>query len=125
MTIGKLAEAAGIGVETVRYYQRIGLIEEPSKPDSGYRQYPEGALERIRFIRKAKDLGFSLKDVKELLTLRHEPDVCEEVCHTAERIRTEIRDRIRDLERLELTLSELLARSGKNSECPVLKALEP
>jgi MerR family mercuric resistance operon transcriptional regulator len=67
MTIGRLAQAAGVHVETIRYYQRIGLIPEPQKPQGGHRRYPPAALERIAFIRRAQQLGFSLEEVKKLL----------------------------------------------------------
>ena len=69
MTIGRLAELADVNVETVRYYQRRGLIHEPHKPPSGQRSYPESALSRIGFIRRAQRLGFTLAEVKELLRL--------------------------------------------------------
>ncbi|NIA07441.1 MAG: MerR family transcriptional regulator [Actinobacteria bacterium] len=65
-TIGKVARHAGVGVETVRFYEREGLIEEPPRKESGYRQYPEQTVCRIRFIRRAKELGFSLREIKEL-----------------------------------------------------------
>jgi MerR family mercuric resistance operon transcriptional regulator len=67
MTIGRLAKAAGVHVETIRYYQRIGLIPEPQKPQGGHRRYPPSATERITFIRRAQQLGFSLEEVKKLL----------------------------------------------------------
>jgi MerR family mercuric resistance operon transcriptional regulator len=67
MTIGRLAKAAGVHVETIRYYQRIGLIPEPHKPHEGHRRYPPAVMERINFIRKAQQLGFSLDEVKKLL----------------------------------------------------------
>lgn len=68
MTIGRLAIAAGVHVETIRYYQRIGLIPEPQKPQGGHRRYPPAVMERINFIRRAQQLGFSLEEVKKLLS---------------------------------------------------------
>ena len=68
MTIGRLAQAAGVHVETIRYYQRIGLIPEPQKPQGGHRRYAPAVMERINFIRRAQQLGFSLEEVKKLLT---------------------------------------------------------
>lgn len=68
MTIGRLAKAAGVHVETIRYYQRIGLIPEPQKPHGGHRRYSPAAMERINFIRHAQQLGFSLEEVKKLLS---------------------------------------------------------
>ena len=68
-TIGKLAKHAKVGVETIRYYQNLGLLQEPQKPDAGYRQYPKEALERLHFIKRAQELGFSLKEISRLLAL--------------------------------------------------------
>ena len=74
MTISRAAQAAGVGVETVRFYERKDLIEQPPKPAaSGFRSYPEETIERIRFIRQAQELGFSLREVRELLELRADP----------------------------------------------------
>ena len=70
LTIGQLARRAGVGVETVRFYERKGLLEEPSRRPSGYRQYDEGVVDRLRFIRRGKELGFTLGEIKELLSLR-------------------------------------------------------
>ncbi len=66
LTIGKVAKQAGIGVETIRFYERIGLLEEPPRNGSGYRQYSPEAVVKLRFIKKAKQLGFSLKEIEEL-----------------------------------------------------------
>ncbi len=70
-TIGKLAKHANVGVETIRYYQNFGLLQEPPKPENGYRQYPVEALERLHFIKRAQELGFSLKEISKLLALGH------------------------------------------------------
>jgi DNA-binding transcriptional MerR regulator len=70
LSIGKVARRAGIGVETIRFYEREGLLAAPARRDSGYRLYPERVIGRIRFIRRAKELGFSLKEIKELLQLK-------------------------------------------------------
>ena len=68
-TIGRLAKHAKVGVETIRYYQNFGLLQEPPKPNSGYRQYPKVAVERLHFIKRAQELGFSLKEIRRLLAL--------------------------------------------------------
>lgn len=73
LTIGKVARLAEVGVETIRFYEREGLIEEPSRGESGYRQYPKETIQRLRFIKRAKDLGFTLREIKELLALRLDP----------------------------------------------------
>ncbi len=74
LTIGKVARRAGVGVETIRFYEREGLITAPSRGVSGYRRYPEETVSRIRFVRRAKALGFSLREVRELLSLRVDPE---------------------------------------------------
>ncbi len=74
LTIGQVAKRSGIGLETVRFYERKGLVEEPPRTVSGYRQYPEDVVSRIRFIRRAKELGFKLSEISELLSLRVDPD---------------------------------------------------
>jgi len=80
LTIGQVAKRSGIGLETVRFYERKGLVEEPPRTDSGYRQYPENVVARIRFIRRAKELGFKLSEISELLSLRVDPDsTCSDV----------------------------------------------
>jgi MerR family copper efflux transcriptional regulator len=74
MTIGRAAQRAGVGVETIRFYERRGLIQQPARPQSGgYRLYDEDVVERIRFIRQAQELGFSLREIAELLSLRADP----------------------------------------------------
>ncbi len=73
LSIGRVARRAGVGVETVRFYERQGLIEEPPRRMSGYREYDEDVVSRLGFIRRAKELGFTLKEIKELLSLRRDP----------------------------------------------------
>jgi MerR family mercuric resistance operon transcriptional regulator len=74
LTIGQLARQAGVGVETIRFYEREGLLAEPGRLPSGYRQYPPDAVERVKFIRRAQRLGFTLRESRELLDLRDDPD---------------------------------------------------
>lgn len=73
LTIGQVARQAGVGVETVRFYERQGLLAPPERTTSGYRQYEEEAIWRLRFIRRAKELGFTLNEIKELLSMRRQP----------------------------------------------------
>ncbi|MBK6517999.1 MAG: MerR family DNA-binding protein [Polyangiaceae bacterium] len=128
LTIGGVAKGAEVGVETVRFYEREGLIPEPPRRRSGYRQYPADTVRRVRFIRRAKELGFTLKEISELLSLRVDPrTTCAEVRALA---RTKIEDvdqRIHELERMKAVL-ERLARAcrgtGPTSECPILDALD-
>ena len=128
LTIGQVARQAGIGVETVRFYEREGLLQEPSRRASGYRQYPEDVVARLRFIRRAKELGFSLKEIKELLALRVDPTTtCWEVKEQAEAKITDIDGKIASLLRMKRALVKLTATcrgQGPTSECPILDALD-
>jgi len=73
LTIGKLAKQAGVGIETIRFYERQGLLNTPARTDANYRVYDSREISRLRFIRRAKDLGFTLREIKELFALRHDP----------------------------------------------------
>jgi len=106
MTIGTLARRAGVNVETVRYYQRIGLLREPPKPAQGYRRYPPDDVSRIHFIKRAQELGFSLKEVAELLELND--GSCATARRMAEQKRGQIAARIDDLKRMHTTLSAMI-----------------
>jgi MerR family mercuric resistance operon transcriptional regulator len=128
MTIGQLARRAGVGVETVRFYERRGLLATPARKTSGYRLYGEEVVGRLRFIRRAKELGFSLKEVAELLALRVEPDTtCAEVRRRAEGKIADIEDRIQTLQRMKQALARVTRECkgrGPTSECPILDALD-
>jgi MerR family mercuric resistance operon transcriptional regulator len=124
LTIGHLAKAAGVNVETVRYYQRIGLITEPVKPAQGYRIYPEESLVRIKFIKRAQQLGFSLKEIEELLELGE--GHCDDIRLRAEEKRTQVDNQIKDLKKLRATLNELIDschKTGKSSQCAIVETL--
>lgn len=124
LTISRLAQQAGVGVETVRYYQRIGLIAEPVKPASGYRIYPAETLSRLRFVQRAKQLGFSLAEISELLEL--DDAACSETRGLAERKLELIQAKIEDLETMAGVLREMI-KSCKNhdaqSACPIIQSL--
>ncbi len=128
LTIGKVAHLAGVGVETVRFYERRGLIPVPPRRESGYRQYPRETVSRIQFIKRAKALGFTLREIGELLSLRIDPETtCRDMQDRARIKIAEIDGRIKTLERIRRTLVQLTdACHGKASvsECPVLEALE-
>ncbi len=128
LTIGEIAKRAGIGLATVRFYERKGLIEEPPRTDSGYRQYPEDVVARLRFISRAKDLGFSLKEIAELFSLRVDPDTtCADIKRRAEAKITTIEEKIRDMQGIQGALSKLAAScsgSGPAGDCPILEALD-
>jgi len=124
LTISHLARQAGIGVETIRYYERNGLITQPAKPDKGYRVYPENTLLRLKFIRRAKQLGFSLKEIKDLLLL--DEANCRQTRDVADHKLAETRLKIRDLQALEQKLEDLLHACQTNTEgqsCPIIDVL--
>lgn len=128
-TIGRAADAAGVGVETVRFYERRGLIAQPPKPaDGGPREYDAAAVARIRFIREAQELGFSLGEIDELLSLRAAPDAdCAEVRARAVVKRDEVAAKIAELVRIRAALEDLIDRcpgSGDVDGCTILDLLE-
>ncbi len=125
LTIGRLAEQAGVNIETIRYYQRVGLVSEPPKPVQGYRIYPAGAVFRISFIKRAKDLGFTLREITELLSL-NDGD-CSEARAMAEQKREMIETRVRDLLRIQEALDTLITACRKSetacASCALIKTL--
>lgn len=128
LTIGEVANRSGIGIETIRFYERKGLIDDPPRTVSGYRQYPEDVILKLRFIRQAKQLGFSLQDIKELLALRIEPGVtCKDIkARTTSKI-SEIEEKIQILLKMKKVLTTLdtsCKGRGPISSCPILAALE-
>ena len=124
LTISRLANRVGVGVETIRYYQRIGLLHEPEKPMQGYRVYPETAVSRLRFIQKAKTLGFTLNEIADLLALENRS--CGDAQQIAQRKLEVIQSRIEDLNRITKVLNDLLAACADNrhtDSCPIIDAL--
>ena len=128
MTIGTLADAAGVNVPTVRYYERRGIIPEPPRTDSGYRQYDEAVVDRIRFIRRAQDLGFTLEEIEDLLALTvQDSEACEGVEQATRAKQESVDAKIAELERLRAILARLVdsCRDRETTEpCPVLAMLE-
>ena len=119
-TISKAAQRAGVGIETIRYYQRRGLIEEPAKPVEGYRLYPEQTIARVRFIKRAQELGFSLKEVKTLVELGDEK--CLETRDLAVLKLELVETKIRDLQSIENNLRDLIRYCDTRREdeaCPL------
>lgn len=127
LSIGQVADRAGIGVETVRFYERQGLIEEPPRRDSGYRQFPESVLYRLHFIRKARELGFSLPEIKELLSLGVDSSsVCAQVQERVDQKLAHVGEKIAELERIQAALTEVLeeCKKGPSSDgCQFLDVL--
>lgn len=109
--ISKAAEQAGVGVETIRFYERRGLIEQPPKPEgAGHRQYPAETVKRIRFIRQAQQIGFSLSEVQELLSLRADPSAdCDDIRSRAAAKVEEVDRKIAELEQIRGALQEVIA----------------
>jgi MerR family mercuric resistance operon transcriptional regulator len=124
-TIGDVADAAGVGVETVRYYERRGLVPQPSRGLRSYRRYGSGHVNRIRFIKRAQALGFSLEEIATLLKLEDGTDRRSIRRIAAERLE-ETRRRIADLKRIEHGLAHLLHECETHSKaprCPIISAI--
>lgn len=128
MKTGDLARAAGVNVQTLRYYERLGLLPPPGRTRSGYREYAPQDLRRLRFILRAKELGFTLKEVGELLDLRVDPRrAAADVRDRATRRLRTIDAKIRDLRRIRRALRELVDRCeahGAPHECALIHAIE-
>jgi Hg(II)-responsive transcriptional regulator len=127
LSIGQVARKAGVGVETVRFYEREGLLEEPPRRASGYRQYSEQVVTRLRFIKRAQQLGFSLKEISELLLLRVDDQTsCEEVKLRTEAKLAEVERKMVELQRMRqalLQVHSLCTGQGLTGPCPMLDAL--
>lgn len=128
LTIGHLARESGVNLETVRYYERRGLLPKPPRSASGYRLFPIEAKRRLRFIQRAKELGFSLSEVRELLSLRVSPSgTSAQIRRRAEAKIADIQSKIRSLESMEKTLQKLTKSCtgcGPITECPILESLD-
>lgn len=125
LTIGRLAERAGVHRETIRYYEREGLVPQPGRTPGGHRIYGEPDVERLQFIRRARELGFTLSEVRQLIDLSGEQQQCREVRQVAELHLDEVRQKIRDLKSLETALRDLTrrCRNTPDSKCPIVEAL--
>lgn len=127
-SIGQVARRAGVGVETVRFYEREGLLEVPVRRASGYRQYSEEAIKRIRFIKRTQQLGFSLKEIAELLMLRVDgQSSCEQVKERAAAKIAEVEQKMIELQHMRqalLRVASLCQEAAPKSHCPMLDALD-
>lgn len=123
-TIGVLASQAGVSVETIRYYQRRKLLAEPAKPTKGVRRYSGNDVERVRFIKSAQKLGFTLEEIAELLRL-DDGAHCRDAREIGERKLRDVRDKLADLERMRIALTQLLTACDKGDRvtCPLIAAL--
>lgn len=125
LTIGKLAEAAGVNIETVRYYQRLGLLDEPEKPSSGYRRYSHQQAKRLHFIKRAQGLGFTLSEVGGLLRLES-ACLCADKRELAARKLALIQQRMADLAAMQEALTGLIRQcdAGDGGDaCPIIEVL--
>lgn len=124
---GEVAEQAGVNVETLRFYEREGILPEPPRRTSGYREYPPGTVNLIRFIKRAQELGFSLREVKELLSLRNVPRrAAKRASRLVESKIAEIDHKIRDLNAMREALDDLRCACDANSSpsaCPIIESL--
>lgn len=127
ITIGAVARRAGVGIDTIRYYERMSLLPKPQRRLSGYRDYGPDAVERLRFIRRAKDLGFTLEEIRELLALSTDRERgVKTVKQRAEAQLDEVEQRIRELQRMKRGLKQLIDACpghGALEHCPILRAL--
>lgn len=127
LTRGQVARLSGLAIETVRFYEKQGLIGEPPRSEAGYRQYSEREVLQLRFIKRAKELGFSLKEIADLLELQDNPKTgMAAVRARAEAKIADIDKKIADLTKLRATLAALAkacSEKGATTECPIIEAL--
>ena len=126
-TISSLAQAAGVNVETIRFYQRRGLLAEPAKPLGGIRRYGEAEVARVLFIKAAQRIGFTLDEIAQLLQL-DDGTQCKEARAIAELKLADVRQRLQDLQRIEAALAQLVDRCASRRgqvSCPLIAALQP
>jgi len=127
MRIGAAAEQAGVNVQTLRYYERRGLLPRPPRRTSGYREFPDEAVRVVRFVKRAQDLGFTLDEIEELLKLRNDRRRDRGRIRTVagKRVR-EIEGKIAELQAMKQALSHLIhcCEEGATLECPIIEALD-
>jgi len=127
MRIGDAAAASGCHIETIRYYERIGLLPHPARTGSGYRDYQPRDVDRIRFITRGRELGFSLEEIRSLLALADDPKLsCSDVDQLARHHLADVRDRLRELQRIARELERTIAScaGGKRGQCAILTSLQ-
>jgi DNA-binding transcriptional MerR regulator len=129
LRIGAVAAAAGVGVQTLRYYERRGLLTAARRTAAGYREYGPDAIRRVAFIRRAQAMGFTLDEIRALLTLRvREAKRCQAVKLSAAAARTRVREHLETLRRMDAVLGRLIRACDARTtteECPILSALDP
>lgn len=126
MQIGEAAAASGCHIETIRYYERVGLLPHPARTAGGYRNYRLEEVDRLRFITRGRELGFSLEEIRSLLTLADDPALsCRDVDQLARHHLADIQQRVRELRRIARELERTIANcaGGKRGQCAILGAL--
>lgn len=126
MKIGEAATASGCHIETIRYYERVGLLPRPARTGSGYRDYTEGQVQRLRFITRGRELGFSLEEIRSLLALADDASLsCGDVDRLARQHLEEVRSRVRELNRIARELERTISgcQGGRRAQCTILDAL--
>jgi Hg(II)-responsive transcriptional regulator len=128
MRIGEVATAAAVNIQTLRYYERVGLLPAPARHSSGYRAYDGGTVRRVRFIKRAQELGFTLNEIADLLAFREQSETaCEQVEARASATLERIDAKLRDLQNMRTALSEYVTTCRRRrpvAECPLLRALD-
>lgn len=128
LKVGEVAKQAGVNLQTIHYYERRGLLPRPPRTESNYRAYPAEAVLRVRFVKRAQELGFTLKEIKELLSLRAAPRTrCDDVRERAEAKVQDINAKVRTLQAMRKALTMLIGEcsgTGPVSQCPILEALD-
>ncbi len=128
LKIGEVAKRSEVGIETIRFYEREGLLAEPERRPSGYRQYDESVVSRLKFIRNAKELGFTLSEIKELLGLWFDVNTkCVHVRQRAEQKLTDIDDKIRSLQKMKRSLKKIVSQCENRDavdDCPLWLGLD-
>lgn len=127
LKIGQVAKEANVNIETIRYYERLKLISETERTKSGYRVFHPEVVQRIRFIKRSQDLGFTLAEIQELLALTESGErTCEQIKEFATLKLNEIELKIRDLQNIQSALQDLLSKcaEGQNSVCPIIERLQ-
>lgn len=129
ITTGQLADRGGVNIETVRFYERQGLLPKPARTSSGYRLFTDESVRQVRFIKRAQALGFSLREVKELLALSFDASTsCTDIRRKADQKLSQTEQKIKDLQRIKRTLTALAAACpgrGPTAECPILESIDP
>jgi MerR family mercuric resistance operon transcriptional regulator len=126
LTIGRVSTRAAVNIETVRYYERIGLLPSPPRTEGGHRVYGELHVKRLTFVRRARELGFTLEEIRALLRLADEqPPSCARARSLATKHLTDVREKISDLKRMQRVLTQTIAlcEEGDRRECPLLETL--